>query len=61
VQQLAGIADEALAQSPGQSDAAAAVVAKVADLEVDFWSMAFYDVAESGNGQQQQQQQQQGV
>lgn len=41
VAQLQQQADEALAQSPDQMDAARAVVRQVVQLELDFWSMAY--------------------
>ena len=41
VQQLQQQADEALAQSPAQMDAAKAIVKQIVQLELDFWSMAY--------------------
>lgn len=41
VDQLQQQADEALAQSPGQLEAAKAVVQQVVQLELDFWDMAY--------------------
>lgn len=41
VDQLQQQADEALAQSPGQLDAAKAIVQQVVQLELDFWNMAY--------------------
>lgn len=47
VQQLAGQADAALAEAPQHTQDAAALVARVAALEVGFWGMA-YDAAADG-------------
>lgn len=41
VKQLEAHADEALAQSPDQTEAARAAVKRVAELEVGFWNMAY--------------------
>lgn len=41
VQQLQQQADEALAQSPDQQEAARAIVKQVVELEIDFWNMAY--------------------
>jgi hypothetical protein len=41
VDQLQQQADEALAQSPGQLEAAKVIVQQVVQLELDFWNMAY--------------------